>query len=707
MVPRIAKCVVLAVVAVAAGVFHVDAARAQHSGSLKLSSLEWAVADSDVIVRAVVADVAAADNWSIVTLDAREMLKGAKADRLQFVTHRFTKGAAQLARAKQSQRELVWLLKRHNPGCGEAPEREQVLARHKLDLYAPLLAGRPGQPTLPIVPLGPSQAEHDFQPPAFLSIDLRVLKTADELVNAIRTAIADSPAREPVRSYAVELPQEIAQRTGFSREQNLNHLEMPVDHRLEAFARRLVRSPGDFVVKDAQGASNHATHARLLRLEGVKALRLFPTESNLALLRAWLEDPASTEPFTEGRKPQSADLVPSRPKNQANQTQVALPEKLADVPEIHFQQPLTKAMKTEDAQLHAAITIDSVNFLNHGKTDAFIETLITKRPDLAGLSFAMGAACRMTPTAGRQFVAALGVLNKTEQPRPEAIGFYQAHAAKEKIDASASVAALMQVYGAEEAKTRLDLAKYLDSLVHADATRALAKLALFSEEPEIRTAALAALKKRDGKDYTDILLAGLTYPWPDIAERASQAVVELGRKDLIPRLVDVLASPDPRAPQVQQANGKKVPVVRELVRVNHHHSCLLCHAPAPRAESSKDEAAQLEGLTAQIPVPSESMVAYYRPSNPDILVRIDVTYLRQDFSINLPVANADPWPAMQRYDFLVRTREVTDQEARTLHELLRPNGVSPYHSAALSALRALTGRNTEPTAAAWRKLLGL
>ena len=32
--------------------------------------------------------------------------------------------------------------------------------------------------------------------------------------------------------------------------------------------------------------------------------------------------------------------------------------------------------------------------------------------------------------------------------------------------------------------------------------------------------------------------------------------------------------------------------------------------------------------------------------------------VRQDFSLKLPVADADPWPEMQRYDFLVRTREV-------------------------------------------------
>jgi hypothetical protein len=31
--------------------------------------------------------------------------------------------------------------------------------------------------------------------------------------------------------------------------------------------------------------------------------------------------------------------------------------------------------------------------------------------------------------------------------------------------------------------------------------------------------------------------------------------------------------------------------------------------------------------------------------------------------------------------------------------------MSPYHRAALFALRELTGRDTEPTAAAWRKLV--
>ena len=219
------------------------------------------------------------------------------------------------------------------------------------------------------------------------------------------------------------------------------------------------------------------------------------------------------------------------------------------------------------------------------------------------------------------------------------------------------------------------LVKYLDGVAHADATRALAKLAIFSEEPEIRSAAVRALKMRRDRDYTDILLAGLKYPWPAVAERSSEAIVKLGRTDLVPHLIDVLEGPDPRAPQVREMNGKKVTVVRELVRINHHHNCLLCHAPATssRDGSSKEETDKLAELTAQIPVPSEAMTAYYRPSNPDILVRFDVTYLRQDFSMKLPVEDADPWPEMQRYDFLVRTREVTDQEAVAYRELLQPS----------------------------------
>ena|ERR1700677_2614215 len=119
-------------------------------------------------------------------------------------------------------------------------------------------------------------------------------------------------------------------------------------------------------------------------------------------------------------------------------------------------------------------------------------------------------------------------------------------------------------------------------------------------------------------------------------------------------------------------------------------------------------------LTAPVPVPKQALpapdarVSYYGRAREELLVRIDVTYLRQDFSTRLSVANAEPWPSMQRFDFLVRTREVTEAEAKEVRELLKQRSAgapSPYHQAALFALRELTGLDAEPSAAAWRKLL--
>ena len=75
-----------------------------------------------------------------------------------------------------------------------------------------------------------------------------------------------------------------------------------------------------------------------------------------------------------------------------------------------------------------------------------------------------------------------------------------------------------------------------------------------------------------------------------------------------------------------------------------------------------------------------------------------------------PVADAHPWPEMQRFDFLVRNRELTEEEAAAYQEKLskrEPGALSPYHRTALAALRDLTGRDTEPTAQAWRKLLNM
>ncbi len=145
---------------------------------------------------------------------------------------------------------------------------------------------------------------------------------------------------------------------------------------------------------------------------------------------------------------------------------------------------------------------------------------------------------------------------------------------------TARIAALMQVMAPESVAMRRGLIRYLAGTSHPEATRALAKLAIFSTEDEVRNPAIDALKVRRDKDYTDISLFGLRYPLPAVAKRATDAMVKLERSDLAFELVKFLEEPDPRSPAVKEMGGKKVSVVRELVRMNHHRSCLMCHAPA-------------------------------------------------------------------------------------------------------------------------------
>jgi hypothetical protein len=214
-----------------------------------------------------------------------------------------------------------------------------------------------------------------------------------------------------------------------------------------------------------------------------------------------------------------------------------------------------------------------------------------------------------------------------------------------------------------------------------------------------------ALQVRRERDYTDMLEDGLHYPWPAVAAHAAEAVAKLRRNDLAPKLVAMLDDPDPRSPVKEEIDNKPSLVVREMVRINHHRNCMMCHSPG------NSEGASTEALKAPVPLPSDPLgtpINGYQSSFPELLARIDVTYLRQDFSMMQPVEDAAPWPEMQRFDFLVRTRVVTDEEAAAFKEALdkhEPGSPSAYQRAALSALRELTGKDAAPTAEAWRKVL--
>jgi hypothetical protein len=266
----------------------------------------------------------------------------------------------------------------------------------------------------------------------------------------------------------------------------------------------------------------------------------------------------------------------------------------------------------------------------------------------------------------------------------------------------------MQVLAAESVPVRKGLIRHLAELPSPEATRALAKLAVFSPEPEVSQLAAHALKGREARDYDATLLGGLRYPWPAVARNAADALVLLERTDLAPVLVEMLDQPDPRLPVTRTVNGHEVTEVKQLVRLNHNQNCLMCHPPA-------DKNTPTSVVFAPMPVPGKPLPSFSQgygmqkqtPSDNDIIVRVDVTYLRQDFSVMQHVPNAAPWPSTQRFDFVVRTVPVTVAQAQEFQQALQPlNGtLTPYQQTALMALRALTGKDAAPTAQAWQDLL--
>jgi hypothetical protein len=454
--------------------------------------------------------------------------------------------------------------------------------------------------------------------------------------------------------------------------------------------------------------------------------------------------PIKIEPNTPAK-----DLLPAPPASVLVGGPL-LTDDLAKVPEAEFQARPENAHDGKQAE-RAAHQLARISHLNAKKTDAFMTALLESRPDLAGLPFSMGDDCRTTGERTKQFTIAVNTVRQAlnggrnpllpqgpftgpgggpvppappgAQAPPAPLGSFwtqyaslceqedagRSHTDKAMADhvTLARIAALMQMLAAESPEIRLGLVKYLSGVSHTEATKALARLAIFSREDDIRLAAADALKVRRDRDYTDVLVKGLRYPWPAVAKRTAELITRVGREDMIPELLAVLESSDPRLPTTKEVGGKKVTVVREMVKINHHRNCMMCHAPGnPDTTTGSMILAEVAVPGQPLPLPAEG----YRQSSPDLMIRIDVTYLRQDFSAMLPVDGSHPWPESQRFDFMVRERRLTPEEKAVYQDKLTPTepGVlSPYHRAALAALRDLTGKDAAPTAEAWRKLLGI
>ena len=390
---------------------------------------------------------------------------------------------------------------------------------------------------------------------------------------------------------------------------------------------------------------------------------------------------------------------------------------LADVPEIALEDPLPRKLGKDDVLEEMEFRFAKANYFNLKQTDGFIKSLLEYRADLVGLPFRMGMDCHLTEEQATAFAHSLSACRGAGDRLPDV---------DESMHGSMP-AAMMQIGGASPKQA--DIAAKLSSIPSVEATRALARLAIFSPDEKAREIAARGLKVRRDQDYTEVLLEAFRYPWPPAARHAAQAIVRIGRKDLLPNLVNALEGTDPRLPTPIDGGS----AVRELVRINHHRNCLLCHAPAHvkstveldkrevRRDAESKQADALEklkderaSLFAAAPLPNKS----FDPDSSNgyrneqrfehIQVRVDVTYLRQDFSAKLPVEDAAPWPTYQRFDFLVRTRKVDEAEAKAIAKRVQGDAEpSPYRRAALHALREITGHDASIDAAEWRRLLKL
>jgi hypothetical protein len=258
-------------------------------------------------------------------------------------------------------------------------------------------------------------------------------------------------------------------------------------------------------------------------------------------------------------------------------------------------------------------------------------------------------------------------------------------------DAAPTLTQMLQV---EDEPVRFELVKLLAATKGEQAGAALARRALFDFAPSVRKAAVEALKDRPPEEYRPVLLDGFRFPWPPAADHAAAALAALQDRDAAPALVEMLDAPDPAGP-FRGSDGKWR--AAELVRVSHLGNCLLCHAPSFNHDDP------LRGVVPRRgePLPDDLY------DGPGDFVRADVTYLRPDLSRMHHVKRPGKWPAVQRFDYLVRTRELTSNEVYDcLEKLAARNGPgTPRREVLLAALRDLTGADPGDSAAAWRTYL--
>ncbi len=246
--------------------------------------------------------------------------------------------------------------------------------------------------------------------------------------------------------------------------------------------------------------------------------------------------------------------------------------------------------------------------------------------------------------------------------------------------------AITQIMQVEHTPVRALMVELLGQMKGREASIALAQRALFDLSPEIRERAVRELAERPAEEYLPVIAGGFRYPLAAVSDHAAETVVALQRTELVPDLVQMLNEPNPLLPFKKD----KKYLIQEVVRINHLCNCMLCHAPS---ESKEDL------VRGRVPQPGEDPPPLYYQERTGLFVRADRTYIRQDFSVVQPVANPGKWAGQQRYDYLLRTRQVTKTEQTTYQKTVKENKLPADPQQA--ALRQLTGKDYGKTYDEW------
>jgi hypothetical protein len=323
-----------------------------------------------------------------------------------------------------------------------------------------------------------------------------------------------------------------------------------------------------------------------------------------------------------------------------------------------------------------------------------ILAVVDHRPNLQGLPLHRGRSVQLSASESDAFRDTSVLLRKSLSElagdkrtirrlsiRPEVL--------KARPDVVARL--LHQMLQVEPVQLRRVLIALLESIRHPAASRALVNRAVYEPVEELRKLAVDTLASRPVGKYLSTLLDAVASPWPPATDHAADSLTSLAPPDAIPELarrLDVAA--DDEGPRT----------IGELVRVNHARNCLLCHAQSV----SRRDGVRVAVPSPVRPLPPPFSLATYEGGGkggssvpPDtVFARPDFIFLKQDFSWMLPVSNPGPWPELQRFDFMVRTRPVRPGEPA-------PTGLgTPRRQAVLRALRALTGKDLGERAADWR-----